>query len=276
MKTTLAQPWHALKPAWIKLFSPYKINSFCKDLFADFIFLKATDAPFNIFRKYISSQIRNQKILQTHQQAQQAFKEKLSNLKLTNDWFSKNIPFWLDIFQKYQFASQKQVSALEIGSWEGLSSYFILHTLPNATLTCVDTWEGADEHQSGNAATQHTLNAIESAFDDNLAHFKDRLIKYKGTSYSYFHHHNQRNLFDLIYIDGSHHCDDVIVDAVKAFEMLNIGGILIFDDYFWQYYGHARENPAGAINAFLRMKKGSYRLVHVHYQLVIEKLSDRY
>ena len=38
--------------------------------------------------------------------------------------------------------------------------------------------------------------------------------------------------YNLIYNDGSHHSDDVIVDAFKAFEMLKVGGIMIFDDYF--------------------------------------------
>tara|TARA_R110002110_G_scaffold119309_2_gene293735 strand:+ start:19812 stop:20003 length:192 start_codon:yes stop_codon:yes gene_type:complete len=59
----------------------------------------------------------------------------------------------------------------------------------------------------------------------------------------------------LTYVNGSHHKNDVIIDAVKCFEMLKVGGIMIFDDYFWQYYPDAIDNPAGAINTFLRLKK---------------------
>ena len=109
---------------------------------------------------------------------------------------------------------------MEIGSWEGLSSYFILSALPNATLTCVDTWEGADEHKSGDATTSDVLSSIESSFDNNMAPYNKRLTKYKGTSYSFFNKYFKENVFDLIYIDGSHYCDDVIIDAIKGFGML--------------------------------------------------------
>ena len=85
-----------------------------------------------------------------------------------------------------QVLLDKPIKALEIGSWEGLSSHFILSTLSKAHLTCVDTWEGADEHKDGTAASQDTLNQIESKFNQNLKPFKHRLIKYKGTSSSFF------------------------------------------------------------------------------------------
>ena len=39
--------------------------------------------------------------------------------------------------------------------------------------------------------------------------------------------------FDLIYIDGSHTAADVLTDAVLAFQLLRVGGVMIFDDYLW-------------------------------------------
>lgn len=36
--------------------------------------------------------------------------------------------------------------------------------------------------------------------------------------------------FDLIYVDGNHHYDAVVSDTRKAFEVLNDGGIIVFDD----------------------------------------------
>jgi hypothetical protein len=56
--------------------------------------------------------------------------------------------------------------------------------------------------------------------------------------------------------------------------MLKIGGIMIFDDYLWQYYPKNINNPAAAINVFLKLKQGSYKVVRVYYQLIIEKISD--
>lgn len=160
----------------------------------------------------------------------------------------------------------KNIDVLEIGSWEGLSSLFILSTFPNANLISVDTWEGADEHQNN----PH-LNAIEQNFDKNLHSYVERLTKFKGTSFEFFSKNTVKERFDLIYVDGSHHTDDVIVDAIKSFELLKIGGILIFDDYIWGYYKNPMDNPAGAINSFLRLKKGAFEILSVYGQLTLKK-----
>jgi predicted O-methyltransferase YrrM len=83
-----------------------------------------------------------------------------------------------------------------------------------------------------------------------------------------------KNSFDLIYIDGSHHTDDVIVDAIKGFELLKVGGIMIFDDYFWGYYNKPIDNPAGAVNAFLRLKEGAFEIECIYRQLILKKIKD--
>jgi predicted O-methyltransferase YrrM len=40
--------------------------------------------------------------------------------------------------------------------------------------------------------------------------------------------------FDLIYIDGSHAAADVMTDAVLSYLLLNVGGVILFDDYVWK------------------------------------------
>lgn len=147
-----------------------------------------------------------------------------------------------------------------------MSSLFILSTLPNANLISVDTWEGADEHHD----TPH-LNAIEKNFDKNLYSYVERLTKFKGTSFEFFSKNTFKERFDLIYVDGSHHTNDVIIDAIKSFELLKIGGILIFDDYIWGYYKNPMDNPAGAINSFLQLKKGAFEILSVYGQLILKK-----
>lgn len=44
---------------------------------------------------------------------------------------------------------------------------------------------------------------------------------------------SDRGMFDLIYIDGSHMRLDVLTDAVMAWQLLRVHGILVFDDYEW-------------------------------------------
>jgi hypothetical protein len=67
-----------------------------------------------------------------------------------------------------------------------------------------------------------------------------------------------------------------MVDAVKCFEMLKVGGIMVFDDYFWRHYPNAIDNPAAAINLFLRLKKGTFKIIRMYYQIIIQKQADRY
>jgi hypothetical protein len=142
-----------------------------------------------------------------------------------------------------------------------------LSALPKAHLTAVDTWEGSDEDKG-----RDTLNLAEKRFDSNLERYKDRLEKYKGSSYSFFQ--TCEDKFDFVYIDGSHHADDVMCDAIKAFERLRVGGVLIFDDYLWRHYKLPSDNPAGAINAFLKMKCGTYELLAVYHQVAIRKTKE--
>lgn len=108
-----------------------------------------------------------------------------------------------------------------------------------------------------------------------LALHASRLTKVKGTSFAFFSAQPQRAQFDLIYIDGSHHCDDVIVDAIKGFEQLEVGGVMIFDDYLWRFYPRRNDNPAAAINAFLRLKAGCYELFMVYAQVILRKTAER-
>jgi hypothetical protein len=185
----------------------------------------------------------------------------------STDWFSGNIPHWNLIFDKY-FEKTKIINSLEIGSWEGRSSLFILENLPMTTLTCVDTWGGADEHQD-----LINLSSIENLFDSNTKAYSNRLKKFKGTSFKFFNTYSEAEKFDLIYIDGSHFVNDVLIDALKGFEHLNVGGIMIFDDYFWDYYPDPFLNPAAAINCFINLKKDYLRIESVYAQLVIQKIA---
>jgi hypothetical protein len=138
-------------------------------------YLHSTYAPSNIIFSLIAAKFDKGSVTKPHLKAQKNFRDTtLTQLEISNDWFTNNIPFWLYAFNKYNLSTQK-INILEIGSWEGLSSYFILHALPNATLTCVDTWEGADEHKTGDATTKDVLSNIEISFDKNLSPFSDRL-----------------------------------------------------------------------------------------------------
>ena len=148
-----------------------------------------------------------------------------------------------------------------------MSTIFILNYFENAIITCVDTWIGIKEPENlGNLK----ISEIESYFDKNTKSFGNRIKKFKGTSYAFYEENKEKD-YDLIYVDGSHYCDDVMIDALKSFEILKPGGLLIFDDYMWISNGSPNEKAIGAINSFLRLKNGKYKLHNVYSQLVLSK-----
>jgi predicted O-methyltransferase YrrM len=237
-------------------------------------YLRRSGATDEVFANLLKSSIRNGRDQKLYCQAQQSFKAASASLKVSSDWTSGIIPFWFSIFDEFRLQSKANLKVLEIGAWEGLTSYFILSTLPRATLTCVDSWEISDPTTRDKQVTAVVQAVTESHFDSNLSMFHGRLEKYKGTSFSFFLDHSQKSVYELIYIDGSHYADDVLIDALRCFELLKVGGILIFDDYFYMGHRQFAANPAAAINAFLRLKAGSYRIVRIYSQLVIEKTAD--
>jgi predicted O-methyltransferase YrrM len=185
-----------------------------------------------------------------------------------HDWFTANVPYWLDIFQKYGLRS-RPIRALEIGSFEGLSACFTLQQLPQAQLTCVDTWDGSDE------LTALAFDSVERAFDRHVEPWRDRVTKKKMSSLRYLADLDHAEKFDLIYVDGSHHGDDVMVDMVLSFEHLKVGGVMILDDYLWRYYPRSAEEPARAINSFLRLCEGRHKLVMAYRQVAVVKTAER-
>lgn len=253
---------------------PLRKSSILPKIIRQGSYLLQTYASLSVLAAFCRTRLDGKKFRAKYKNELAEFEIVKKNLMLSNDWFSSNLPFWLSIIDEYGL-KEKNIKVLEIGSWEGLSSHFILSAMPNASLTCVDTWEGADEHKDGTASSSEVLVRVEDNFDKNLLIYSDRLYKYKGTSHSFFNSNFVSSYYDFIYVDGSHHCDDVITDAVKCFEMLKVGGIMVFDDYFWRYYPKAKDNPASAINLFLRLKGDSCRIIRLYYQIAIVKTSNR-
>ena len=102
---------------------------------------------------------------------------------------------------------------------------------------------------------------------------RDRVEVFRQTSSDYFlTTHGLTDLFDLIYIDGSHHGADVIRDALNGFNCLKPGGVMIFDDFLWRYYANSNKNPWSAINFFLRLYHDELVVLRFGEQVHIKKV----
>lgn len=182
-----------------------------------------------------------------------------ARLQFTEDWFTVRASTWAQhVLPRLKCHPAR---FLEIGSFEGRSACWLLQnalTDPRDRITCVDpfdTYEGRD---------------YEAAFDANMQVVEAgvRLDKRKGLS-----HEVLRTLplgsYDGCYIDGSHAARDVLRDAILCFDLIRVGGFVLFDDY-----GFAQEpdQVAEAVNIFLWMYHNDLKLVFKNWQVLVERV----
>jgi predicted O-methyltransferase YrrM len=189
----------------------------------------------------------------------------------SQDWFSRSIPgFWKHLLP---FVGQPDLKALEIGSWEGRSTCWLLeHVLTHdaSTLHCIDTFCDSAEHRFKANTTSQT--SIETVFDANLrkSGFAHKVTKQVGRSQDLLRS-LPLNAFDFIYVDGSHRAGDALTDAVLSWGLLKPGGILIFDDYD-VYESVPGQNTRMGIDAFLNCFADQIRVVQDEHLIFVEKL----
>jgi len=75
----------------------------------------------------------------------------------------------------------------------------------------------------------------------------------------------------VIYVDGSHFSDDVLIDAIVAWRLLNEGGVIIFDDVLTPFYTRARANTAWALKTFMKYHHREFKLLSAGYQIILQK-----
>jgi predicted O-methyltransferase YrrM len=160
----------------------------------------------------------------------------------------------------------KQHRVLEIGCFEGLSSVFFADNLledPNSSLTCVDPFSTIDN----NDHKQYLQNNEEARFDYNISVCKNanKIKVHKKTSDQFFAENTETYTF--IYIDGCHECDYIRRDMENAWKILEVHGIMWMDDYC----GGNNDSIKNTMNAFLNRHMGEYRIIHVGYQLAVQK-----
>jgi predicted O-methyltransferase YrrM len=187
----------------------------------------------------------------------------------STDWAATHFFNWAVLLKDLR---QQPVQILEIGSWEGRSALFFLNYLPRSRIICIDPFEGNAEHQSNPYFAELALKS-EARFDSNLAAFKDRAEKIKGSSTDILPGLAiGRRRFDLAYIDGSHRAVDVYRDAALTWPLMAASGIVVFDDYEWPMAESDEESPKPGIDAFLAAHAGQYRELVRDYQIAIQKI----
>tara|TARA_B110000977_G_C11039727_1_gene478407 strand:+ start:73 stop:765 length:693 start_codon:yes stop_codon:yes gene_type:complete len=171
----------------------------------------------------IKSKFLKKKIKLKYNNNKKNFESFIENKSFSQKWFLNNF----DLFHYYLPQDPaKNFSYLEIGSYEGLSALNILFNYKNCRVTVIDLW---GESNANSESLNVNFNEIEDRFNKNLDGYK--YIKIKNDSVIALRELlKQKKLFDIIYIDGSHNGEDILSDAIESYKILNLKGILIFDD----------------------------------------------
>lgn len=203
----------------------------------------------------------------------------MTNYQFTQDWFSWAPQVWTQLIPMLP----ERKAFLEIGSFEGRSTVWIIENMmeDGGYIDCIDTWGGGEEHSNGE------MSGAEARFDHNielvLRKYADEtgarrwVAKCKGTSTRRLADFLSGELgagqdsYDFIYIDGSHVARDVLTDACMAWPLLKPKGIMVFDDYMWGEPRDILHRPKPAIDAFTNLFAEELNIVHVGYQLVVQK-----
>lgn len=207
--------------------------------------------------------------------------------EFTNNWFEVCAQsVWDEIFPDL-----KPQRLIEIGSYEGASTCYSIKTLSplvdDLEIHCIDTWEGGVEHQEGGVVATD-MSEVERRFKQNVeiemqrASCSVNLICHKErsiTALSKLIAEGKSGCFDFVYVDGSHQAPDVLSDAVLAFQLLRIGGLIAFDDYLWSEGDVVHRDPLRcpkiAIDAFTNIFSQKATLLSAPlYQLYVLKVEN--
>lgn len=182
--------------------------------------------------------------------------------KFSADWFTSKSLNW-DYYLKF---SNTDLIALEIGSFEGKATLYMLNRFPGIQITCVDPWQDYSElpFEVGFGSTS------KNNFEKNIEPFKKSINQRTMTSDQFFFELKQTQKYDLIYIDGSHEGTAVYNDAINAHQVIKNLGIIIFDDYLWRYFRKEKATAFG-INKFLKQYKKYYKIKFIGHQVILQR-----
>ncbi len=197
--------------------------------------------------------------------------------EFTEDWTSCHVDAWRPVLE-----SLRPRRILEIGCYEGRTTAFLIRTCARygAHIVCVDTWKGSVD------LPPERMDGVKGRFDRNVARACASAdapvtvqIEQSPSAVALVQMLADKVApFDFIYVDGSHTAPDVLTDAVLAFRLLRVGGLMMFDDYLWCMESADKRDPLNmpkpAIDAFVNIFMRKSTFCPLGMQFVISKVED--
>jgi predicted O-methyltransferase YrrM len=157
--------------------------------------------------------------------------KKISGFRQLDGWLTDAEAFGL-----YQMASslKQNATVVEIGSWQGKSSYCIASGLKSGTLFAIDPFNGDagdDIASSREYAEKKTGKNLEQIFLQNMLRLgvSSKIQINKGYSQDF---HEQFTDIDALFIDGDHSYTGCSNDFYLYAGKIVPGGYLAFHDYY--------------------------------------------
>jgi predicted O-methyltransferase YrrM len=147
-----------------------------------------------------------------------------------------------------------------------------IFTHPESEYFCVDTFEGSAEHKlKGIDCSSNLQEATErlSPFYPICRIYRRRSNEFLETCLG-----DERLWADFIYVDAAHDAMNVMRDAVLSFDLLKVGGVLVFDDYRWTVMPDELDRPAMAIDAFITCYSRQLEVLDTGWQVAVKKIGE--
>jgi len=180
-------------------------------------------------------------------------------------------------------ATAAAIQVLEIGTYTGTSIIELMKLIPDSYGVALDKWTNYEETSNNEVLSilqNMEQNNIENVFYRNVktAGLENRISSIKGDSSEILMKFTKENrMFDFIYVDGSHKCLDVTLDLFLSWNLLQKGGMMVIDDYLYNYDKFTElpfEYPFEAVNHFLNKFANEMIVLDKGYRVFIEKLLE--
>jgi len=191
-------------------------------------------------------------------------------------YFLEVIDYFNNNYIKVQ--NKEPIKILEVGSYTGISLINIVKLIPNSIGIGVDKWSNYIEGDINNKV--EILDNIdelevESSFYKNIKTegLEERIKGIKGDSSEVlFEMFTNKDVFDFIYIDGSHLSFDCYLDLIQSWRLLAKCGVLVIDDYLYNAEGAVVDSPFEGVNHFLKKYQDEIKILHKGYRVFLQKI----
>ena len=192
------------------------------------------------------------------------------DFEFTTEWADNNIPYVAPLLRDFA-AGRGQIRYLEIGAYEGRNLAFMDWLLPaKLDVTVIDPW--FDEALN----PEEKYHAVEPRFRRNVAKLNfTSLATRKGFStYELPKMLEAGERFDLIYVDGSHTAWAVMVDLAYCAALLDIGGMMVLDDYWHDESEIGGPGVKQAVDRFHGVFRNFFEITAVYRQVALTKIAE--